>query len=301
MPLVFLAIAARVFLGPLAVRVRARLIALLPFAVHAATFALGTPSQNVGNRFQAPATLALLYLSFVVGSQRARVGVTSVLRQCAYAAALLIVFVPHLTMARDVVLDSFWPHYMNVFGNRLAVVADRDTRIATTEAGRMAYWTDAKVLDLVGLNTLETALRPPTSALLADFDPDLIMMHHASTMDEARFADASATTIVPISGALGSYVHQWARVFLRGDNPPYDEVHVDNIVAAPVATAAFLDAHQDAYELWAVPFTSRAFHFHVYAVKRAYPRKAALLDALRASEASPRTSYLGLLATHPPR
>ena len=314
-PLILLGAAGRLFLGPLpgappasasaappeTVPVRAPLLGLWPFAVHAATFALGSPSQNVANRFQAPATLALLYGSFVAGTARARARRATALQKVGYAATLLVVFVPHVTIARDVVLDSFWRHYMNVFGHRLAAVADRDTRIATTEAGRMAYWTDAEVLDLVGLNTFETAIRPPTFALLTDFAPDVIMMHHASTMDEGRLGDADATQIAPIDGALGSYVQPWARVFLRGDNPPYDVLHADNIVAAPVATAAFLDANRNLYELWSVPFKSRAFRFHVYAIKRTYPKKALLLEALRASEVSPRTSYLGLLRASPPR
>jgi hypothetical protein len=60
-------------------------------------------------------------------------------------------------------------------------------------------------------------------------------------------------------------------------------------------------ASRNAYELWSVPFKSRAFRFHVYAIRRSYPKKALLLDALRASEESPRTSYLGLLRASPPR
>ncbi len=279
---------------------RPRLVGLLPFVVHAASFALGTPSQNIAHRFQAPATLALLYLAFLVGTERGRERGAFV-RRIAYAAAIGVVFFPHATMATKVVLDSFERHYMNVFGAHLAALADGETRIATTEAGRMAYWTNAKVVDLVGLNTPETARVPPTAAFLSDFDPDIVMLHHASTIDEACLSRAAEAVMMPMASPLGTCLRPWSRFLYRTDNPPYDALHIENIFAAPVAAAAFLDARPEAYELWAVPFKSRDNRFHLYAIKRTYPRKAAVLEALRESEASGRVSYLALLAGAQPR
>lgn len=281
-PLAVVAVLARLVLGKVPVREGKRLgalgVALVPFALHVASFIPSAPSQNVVNRFEAPATLALFF--FVVQTLAARrVKEPAPARIGLVLAALAVAFLPMLRLDAFEVADAFHGNYPNVLSRDIGTLTTARTHIAATEAGRVLYFARGPVVDLVGLDTKETALAPPQGAFLAAFDPDVIMLHHAGSLDESTIADDGAD-VIAIKEPLRE--HAFASILPLFDErlPPYDVLKLENVFVAATATEAFLDAHRDAYDVYAVRFRSRFFHFHVYAIKKDWPQKEALLRAI---------------------
>jgi hypothetical protein len=286
LPLVGLAAAGRWLLGPWREPESGRaLVGLAPFGLHAACFAASLPSQNVANRFEAPAALAVLY---AVARLSAGTRAVALPRALAFAALVVASQAPLLPILLDVGRGSMQREYVDAFARALPRLTGGQAHLATTEAGRLAYFARDPVLDLDGLNTPETALRPPTDALLDRFDPDLVLIHHAGTLDEARFGAPAGEDVVKLAGPLARYVAPgYAPLYAEaqaGALPGYDVLHLENHVVAPVATMAWLDRRHDRYELYAVRFeASRWLHYHLYALRADSHFKAALLRELAES------------------
>jgi hypothetical protein len=286
LPLAGLAAAGRWLLGPTAGKASGRLlVGLAPFGVHVASFAANLPSQNVANRFEAPAALVVLY---VVARLAAGSGAAAASRALGYAALVVASQAPLFPILVDVERGATQREYIDAFAGALPRITGGQAHLATTEAGRLAYFARDPVVDLDGLNTPETARRPPSDALLDGFDPDLILIHHAGTLDEARFGAPSGEDVVRLAGPLARFVTPaYAPLFTEaqaGALPGYEALHLENHVVAPVATMAWLDRRLDRYELYAVRFTSsRWLHYHLYALRGDSPFKVALLRELAQS------------------
>jgi hypothetical protein len=204
-----------------------------------------------------------------------------------YAGLVVAAQVPLVPILLDVG-RSLQREYVDVFARALPRLTGGQAHLATTEAGRLAYFAQDPVLDLDGLNTPETARRPPSDSLLDRFDPDLVLIHHAGTLDEARFGAPVGEDVIALAGPLASYVTPgYAPLFAEaqaGALPEYDVLHFENHVVAPVATMAWLDRHRGRYELYAVRFaSSRWLHYHLCALREDSPFKAALLRELAVS------------------
>jgi hypothetical protein len=294
-PLAIVMVLSRLVLGPLrkrdAFRLRALGVGLVPFAIHVASFVPSDPTQNVVNRFEAPAQLALLYFAVqLMTARRKKIVTTS--RVAFLSMALIVAFFPMFRLDWFEVEDSLWGQYPNALSRDLGALTDSNTKIAATEAGRVLYFARGPVMDLVGLNTRETALAPPTRELLNDFDPDVVMIHHAGSIIEPTIVDTGGD-IVPIHEPLRTHVPPNILFLLQDDLPPYAVLKLPNVFVAAPATEGFLDDARDRYDVYAVRFQSRFFHFHIYAVKKNWPRKQALLDAIvRAHRESSAHSYL---------
>jgi hypothetical protein len=243
------------------------------------------------NRFEAPAQLAILFFVTQLLTAR-RKKIVSRSRVAVVSASLVLAFFPMFRLDWFEAEDSLWGQYPNALSRDLGALADSNTKIAATEAGRVLYFARGPVLDLVGLNTRETALAPPTRKLLNDFDPDVVMIHHAGSIIESTIVDDGAD-VVPIPDALIDHVPREILLLLNDNLPPYSVLKLQNVFVAATATEGFLDDARDRYDVYAVRFASRFFHFHIYAVKKNWPRKQALLDAIvRAHRESSAHSYL---------
>ena len=171
-------------------------LAFLPVGLFLAVLSLAHQSQNFADRFQTPVTTALLVALAIFlreqfkGAHRlAKVGL----------AAIIVVLSPAggygtYQWAMRVVHSG---DYVNNLAPGLRAITPPGTTIALTEAGRLPFWLeDAKVYDLVGLNTPETAVRPVTRRFLSDLEPDLIFIHSAGTVvwgsHEGDFFEVSA-------------------------------------------------------------------------------------------------------------
>lgn len=284
LPIGLVAAGARVLLGKrVEPPTRRELLGIAPFVLHTLSFATGYPSQNTGNRFQGP--LALL-LFFLLVKPRVR---TERVRRAVYAGGFVFAMFPLYYIAIDIAIGTFGLQYMDRFAHEIGPM---NARIATTEAGRIAYWTRGPVIDLVGLNTRETALAPPSHALLDAFDADVIMLHHAGTFDESGIEGGA---VIPFTEPIDARLRWWAKPFLVPAMPPYGPLIADNVAAAPAAALGYLHARRDRYDVYLVRFPNRHVAFHVYGIKKDFARRAELLRALEATH-DPRShrSYLSL-------
>jgi hypothetical protein len=271
------------------------LLALLPFAVHVASFLPTTPSQNIANRFQAPATVALMCVAFRF--LRARAELLLHVRPVSSAALVVAALVPGVLGVNTVLLEAVRPDYLESFAPELAAAGGPAARIATTEAGNIPYWTDAMVLDLVGLNSPETARFPPTRQMLEGFGPDIVMVHPAGGLDAAcmkRMLPETAWNVARILGPLGPCVLPERASLVGRLSSPYRETHVENVVVAPVVAFDFLDAHREAYDVYVVRARTNG-GMHVYGLRRSWDAAAAMVVSLDACHRTRGASYLRVL------
>jgi len=69
---------------------------------------------------------------------------------------------------------NYFPFYLRNYTNE-------NTTIALTEAGKMAYWTNGKKLDLVGLNNSLIAKKGLNYSSIENFDPQIFFLHTINT------------------------------------------------------------------------------------------------------------------------
>lgn len=250
------------------------LLGLTPGVLLLASLCFARQTQNIGSRYQAPvyalALMALVALAAHVRDGRAWKRI---------AAALIVVAgqVPHFTtyLRR---LNRVWEPrgYADTFSVRLGRILDPTRVLALTEAGRLAYWTDARVEDLVGLNTPRNALAPVDAAYLTSIDPDVVMFY-ASTFD-LQDTLKSGDSVMPLDehrlrggllpGFEDAYEHGVAR-FAYGLTPEK---------TSAMAAAKFL-ATSGRYSIFAVRHLGS--FSHVYGIKKDLPEHDAIVDALR--------------------
>jgi hypothetical protein len=294
LPLAGLGVGARLLLGRASIARRAGL-GLVPFAIHAGSFVMTTTSQNVANRFESPAALAVLYFVLAGAAERAQANRPSGARMWTFVALALAAFGPQALIAKDVTQGALRRQYVDVFAWWLGRQGGPELRIASTEAGRMLYWTDAPVLDLVGLSSPETTRMPPSRALLARFDPDVVMLHPAGALDEDRMEAGRSGDVLRLTEPIAAYFRPGVAELAAPDLPPYDDLHLANAVVAPIATLGWLATRSEEYELYAVRFEARFARFHVYAIRTGLPQREAIVAELLATHLpNPEASHLSL-------
>jgi len=148
-------------------------LAVLPVLLLLASLCFAFQLQNVNYRFQAPATaIAIVIATLSAGHwiRRASHVVASAAVICGLAMSLplyVTVFIFNVRYLAE-------PHYDSNLPYHLAAVTDRNTTIALTEAGRMAYWANGTKLDLIGLNTPYPAIHGLDVPYLERHRPDLL-------------------------------------------------------------------------------------------------------------------------------
>lgn len=275
-----------------------QLLGLVPFVAHLAAFVHTTPSQNIVNRFEAPAEVVLGYLCIrllaSVPPQRSSWQHTGLLVALFFGS-----LIPRWMVVRPELVAALQPtHYATRFGKALGTIAESRPpaaprlRLATTEAGRLAFDLDGPVLDLVGLCSAETAKAPPSFALLDAFDPDVVIVHPAGSLDENRIDQGTRSPFRHVAEPLVPML--WPPFLHRATPtaPPYAVAPwlgaappdlIENIRGAPPPTFAWLDAHRDRFEVSAVGIAARYARYHIVAVRRGLGDTAALMSALRAA------------------
>ena len=226
----------------------------LPGIALVAALTLAQQTQNVAFRFQLPCTTAVYVGAFIalgwVFRRRTRLARTVAIG--VLFPALLFSAPPALTAA---VRDLRSADYMNFFPFLLRPLTTGDTRIALSEAGRMGYWLRGTKLDLVGLNSPAVATQGLTPQVIADADPDVILVHVAGTLSTPpeRTSDVVTVAAEDLERMLVDR-RNWADV-------------ADPVRRAPLVVFAHLLAHPAEYELLLVWYQDGYTHLH--AVKRA--------------------------------
>jgi len=167
------------------------LILWLPFLALLVVLSFAHQSQNIAFRFQAPALAALIFVfaaflrdSFAAGESRGKAIFATVLAVAATGVhGIDLLGARYMTGGMRFLVT---PGYADVFAGRLQPLVGPSTRIAVSEAGRIAFWTNAQVYDLVGLNTAEVALNGLDPSYLTQISPDIILVHTVGTLRPPR-------------------------------------------------------------------------------------------------------------------
>ncbi|HEY6876633.1 MAG TPA: hypothetical protein VI299_01390, partial [Polyangiales bacterium] len=264
-------------------RTRLLIYGVLPMLGLLVALAFAQQTQNVDFRFQAPVLTVLLVatvaLATELGASGERVRVSSLVL-CLAALA------PALYTGR-VVWDI---DYMDSFAVRFGQTL-RHGSLALTEAGRIAYWTDASVHDLVGLNTRDTALRPATVAYIEALTPDVVMYHLAGTVELNELtvlggSRESALLRIDPKSFPGATTEKYQR-YLR-DLGSYDALDVPQHRVAAVTLSRYL-ARQPDFDVYAL-YYGGDFR-HVFAFRRDRPYSASLARLVHDAARAPYVSY----------
>ncbi len=234
----------------------------LPILAYLASLTFAVQSQNVTNRFQAPASAVLL-----VGSAAALFLIYEMLRnskarlRISVISIMTIVLIIQLgiNMRTTASLTRYLTNsdYINFFPYLLAEKTPKNFKVVLTEAGRFAYWLPGEKYDLVGLNTATTAVQGASPQYISTITPDLIFFHHAGTM--ADFACVNAMNYCHVSGEQFLEIIDKAGTlsFLGSD---------DRVTQAAAAAAAYISKHVNDFHLIFVRYGNS--YSHVYALRR---------------------------------
>jgi hypothetical protein len=267
-------------------------LAALPLYVLWGSLCVAYQSQNIDWRYQAPIQLGAAYFALRGVSALRRRGLVSwrnaTVMAGATALGVIATGVPNVvTRLRGDRVDC-----IHTFAARYGRGLASHTRIALTEAGRLPFWSSADVLDTIGLNSPETALRPVSRKLLTDFDPHVLFFHHDATLDLRPLAGPDPIAHVQ---SLRAFVRPEYRERFERDYAAYSEVDVSSVRLAPLVMAHYLEDNLDRYEVVAVDVTRDRTYSMVFGFRKDTDVDGALAllrDSLRDDEAP---SYLALV------
>lgn len=224
----------------------------LPFVLLFIALGMSHQSQNIANRFQAPIYAYLLFFLAVL------------IRRSVHAKNIKILVVPLIVLVVGVhsqhkrfvkELDNLMARsYINYFPSLLSVHMSKETVIALTEAGRMAFWNDAQVHDLVGLNTVYTARHGASVEYLDRIDPDLIFVHQAGILKTVVLEQQVKEIEVAKTRELID--ERYDGVDLEALNP---------VQRAPLVALQYLAKTPDDWRVFLVQYGEQ--YGHLYAVK----------------------------------
>ncbi|WP_237134304.1 hypothetical protein [Pseudohongiella sp. O18] len=274
------------------------LLASLPIGALLFALLFATQSQNIADRFQAPATTVLILWcaifldslirrDFAPGLSRFPI---AILMSTALVLLLLILATNQsfkATVSRAANLRAF--QYINTFPYYLARHTPPNSRLALTEAGRFAYWLPGQKYDLIGLNTAEFAHELATPDAIAALRADLIFVHIAGNADfgpycQQDFCELSA---------------QQVRQSMTKEDPAWSEIR-DSVVRSPLAAISYYLNHPEDFFAYAVQYSGGYHHFFLLS-KSGLITKESFESALTFSfEDECNRSYWQLRYSHPP-
>jgi hypothetical protein len=273
-------------------RARKLLALLLPSAVLLAALCFARQTQNFGFRFQAPIALAVFYAAFWCLAQLCARRSSCIVR--ALACAVLVVLVWPMVRLAALRTNASWKNhsYMDTFPASIASSLRPGRVVALTDAGRLPYWTDARVEDVIGLNTQSAALSPPTIAELEAMSPDIVMFNTANAFNVPGQPAKDRMMIRLTREMLESSLAPECRDAFEGGPAPAGIFGTrENL--APTRLGRLLVEH-DAYEVYAVAYGSG--YGHVWGFKRGLEELPRILEALeKTSSGDYYRSYFALV------
>ena len=228
------------------------LTAFVPVIALLASLTFAHQSQNIANRFQAPVT-GMLYVAlalFLGDFLRA----APAWKRRSIVGFAVAAMVAGIGLGPGSYLSLREKTYIQSFPFLARDLLDEDVTIALSEAGRMAYWNDAKTVDLVGLNTAEVAVEMLSVDYLAGVDPDVIFVHTAGTL--TSFKGSAGNTLEVSQGFIDEHTRK--EVAWQDVSQP--------VKRAPHVVYAHLRAAPDRYNI-VFARLGDDFH-HLYAVKK---------------------------------
>ena len=281
-------------------------ICLVPLGLFAGTLTFVQLLQNEHWRFQAPVSMAVVFLLIQMSAwalERCRGSLQRITVLSVLIPVLLLPLsrgarrVPYIMGGQTEVRGS----YMDTFAARLGRIVQENHVIALTEAGRVPYWSRAYVDDLIGLNSSSTALGPPSAEYLRSLDPDLIMFHHVWTLDFGRLRDRDLRESAFVSltpDELDDAVKPAFRTLYHEGVRSYAETRVLSTRIVPLILVRYL-MDSGGFDVFAVDEAGDGTFLHIYATRKGWSATSAILDSLETishpdSRRSSYRSYLDL-------
>ncbi|HEX5052485.1 MAG TPA: hypothetical protein VFZ65_11975 [Planctomycetota bacterium] len=262
---------------------RPLLLGYVPCLALLAVLTFTEQTQNVFARFQAPATLGLLHVTLAL-VLRVRASLPRSRAGAVLLGLLVLSLVPAITRGVRVVartLCSQQALYTQDFAQALGGLLKADQRFVLTEAGILAYYSHAQLLDAVGLNTVEFARRPIRADDLRAFAPDVVMCHHSFVFDRASFGEMTVPCVRAITPAqLAASVLPEYRWIFDGGLRSYAEHPFRAVPLAAVVIASYLSSSGD-FDLFLAGDTQE--NLHLWGIRRTVPEAAAIEAALEAA------------------
>ncbi len=263
-------------------------IVFAPFLVHSVMMGYATQMQNIAGRFQAPERLALLFVLVWCAIRAWQARDRALFRVVVAAVCAAGVAHEMLWGIRTLSLYESAHFYVDDFAPEFGRLLGQKRVIALTEAGRLCYWTSARVEDTIGLNTPRTALAPPDLDYFHELSPDVLMFHAGLTSLRSTLADRTEP-VVPITAELlaRSLRPEYASIYRDGISA-YDKTVPDTV--AVILMIRYL-AESGNYDVYAVRYGGS--YNHVYAFKRGLPEEERLVELLNqtAGRSLPYRSY----------
>jgi hypothetical protein len=188
-------------------------------------------------------------------------------------------------------LDPARGGYLNVFAARYGRVLNQDTRVALTEAGRFPFWSPAACLDTIGLNSPEAAVRPVTRKMMTDFDPHILLFHHAMTM---RFRDLGEKEQFIRLTSIRERIPEHFREAFDRDYASYKEFPFSSVKLPSLVMERYLEDHLGEFDIYAIDTEDDGSYGHIFAFRKDMDTGRALKELRAALSPESRASYLDL-------
>ncbi len=159
---------------------------LIPVMLFTVSWALVSMGQNYFGRYQYP-LLAISLISACAAAEMVHSGIEVRARNSAWALCLAAVLTGAAywqarfrlfdVLSRNPDWDWLACEHMAEIGRRLASLAPKGLRMATTEDGILPFYSQWQAMDTWGLNDPRIAEHGVSARLLAEWRPDLIMLN----------------------------------------------------------------------------------------------------------------------------
>jgi len=250
-------------------------IVFAPFLVHSVMMGYATQMQNVAGRFQAPERLAL-YFVLLWCAIRAWQSSRRVLPRALVAALCCGAIAHELWWGKHTLRSYESAHlYVDDFAPEFGRLLGPERVVALTEAGRLCYWTRARVEDTIGLNTPRTALAPPDLEYFESLSPDVLMFHAGLTSLRIALRDRKEPVVEISTDLLAQCLRADYLPIYRDGITTYGKDVPDTV--AVILMARYL-AKSGNYDVYAVKYGN--FFNHVYAIKKGLPEEARIVELL---------------------
>lgn len=255
-----------ILINKLKIKTSELLITLPPLALFTALF-FAAQSQNISFRFQSPLLITLFFL-ICLNANKLSTLKSYILKQKNIFKILSIIFITYMGLSqfnkyfketKSIVRFNLETDYINYFPFHLRDYVDSKNTIALTEAGRFAYWLDAKKIDLVGLNTAETAINKPSVNYLKKQNPDLIFIHVANSLNDQSCENANYCNIDV------KYIKNHLNKTLYESFTDWHKIK-NGVYRSPLVVYEYLSKNNDNFELYLVKY--RGAYNHLYALRK---------------------------------
>ena len=259
----------------------------------------GEQSQNVFFRFQAPVSLVLVFALVQLGVLGIWYAPWTYQRLTLLAVVLPVAVLP---LSRGLSLATVPPDgdYMDTFAPMFGASVAGDAVLALTQAGRLPYWYEGRAVDLIGLNTPDTATVPPSLAYLEAVAPDLVMFSIRGRLELPVPRGGPFTRTVSAAELAAAVAPRLRRVLARGLANYADSQLSSGDTATILATRYLINS--GAYDIVAVDPDRGGQYQHVYGFRKGWLETRSTITMLEAAGRNDRDrSYLAIRRRSVPR